>query len=70
MQIDYSSVTVLNSALNNPIEYRYLNELFTKQNYSIVVIFTGPQIRVLNGKLFFLFLNQNMCCGYSKEPSQ
>ena len=21
-------------------------------------------------KLIFLFLNQNICCGYSKEPSQ
>ena len=25
----------------------------------------GPQ-----SKLFFLFLNQNICCGYLKEPSQ
>ena len=31
---------------------------------------TGLQIRVHTGKLFFLFLNQNICCGYSKEPSQ
>ena len=29
----------------------------------------GPQIRVRNRKLFSLFLNQNICCGYSKEPS-
>ena len=28
------------------------------------------QIRVCYEKLFFLFLNQNICCGYSKEPSQ
>ena len=21
-------------------------------------------------KIFFLFLNQNICCGYSKEPSR
>ena len=28
------------------------------------------QIRVRTGKLFFLFLNQNIYCGYSKEPSQ
>ena len=26
--------------------------------------------RVRTGKLFFLFLNQKICCGYSKEPSQ
>ena len=31
---------------------------------------SGPQIRVRNGKLFFLFRNQNICCGYSKEPSR
>ena len=29
-----------------------------------------PQIRMRNRKLFFLFLNQNICCGYSKEPSR
>ena len=23
-----------------------------------------------NKKIIFLFLNQNICCGYSKEPSQ
>ena len=28
----------------------------------------GPQMRVRNWKLFFLFLNQNICCGYSKVP--
>ena len=26
--------------------------------------------RVCNWKLFFIFLNQNICYGYSKEPSQ
>ena len=30
----------------------------------------GLQIRVRIGKLFSLFLIQNICCGYSKEPSQ
>ena len=34
------------------------------------VIMPGLQRRVRNRKLFFLFLNQNRCCGYSKEPSQ
>ena len=27
-------------------------------------------VRVRNENLIFLFLNQNICCGYSKEPSQ
>ena len=31
---------------------------------------SGLQIRVRTGKLFFLLLNQNICCGYSKELSQ
>ena len=31
---------------------------------------TGLQKKVRTGKLFFLFLNQDICCGYSEEPSQ
>ena len=31
---------------------------------------TGLQTRVGIGKLFSSFLIQNICCGYSKEPSQ
>ena len=31
---------------------------------------TGLQIRVCIEKLFSLFLVQNICCEYSKEPSQ
>ena len=27
-------------------------------------------LRVRNENLIFLFLKQNICCGYSKEPSQ
>ena len=30
----------------------------------------GLKLRVCTKKLIFLFLNQNICCGYSKEPSQ
>ena len=30
----------------------------------------GLQIRVCNGKLVFLFLNQNIGCGYSNKTSQ
>ena len=30
----------------------------------------GLYLRVRTKKLLFLFLNQNICCGYSKEPSQ
>ena len=31
---------------------------------------TGLKLRVRNKNLIFLFLNQNICCGYSKELSQ
>ena len=27
------------------------------------------EVKVCNENLTFLFLNQNICCGYSKEPS-
>ena len=33
-------------------------------------LLSGPQIRVRNEKLFFLYPIQNIHCGYSKEPSQ
>ena len=30
----------------------------------------GLQIKVCNKKINFLFINQNICCRCSKEPSQ
>ena len=32
--------------------------------------YTGLKLRVHTNKIIFSFLNQNICCGYSKEPSQ
>ena len=29
-----------------------------------------PLVKSAYKKIAFLFLNQNICCGYSKEPSQ
>ena len=34
------------------------------------IINAGLQLRVRKENLILLFLNLNMCCGYSKEPSQ
>ena len=31
---------------------------------------SGLKLRVRTKNLIFLFLSQNICCGYSKEPSQ
>ena len=30
----------------------------------------APRSECVTEKYFFLFLNQNICCGYSKEPSR
>ena len=30
----------------------------------------GLKLRVRNRKIIFLFLTQNICCAFSKEPSQ
>ena len=29
-----------------------------------------PLVKSVSQQNIFLFLNQNICCGYSKEPSQ
>ena len=33
------------------------------------LVYIGLNLRVHNRKIIFLFLYQNICCGYSKEPS-
>ena len=43
---------------------------FNFLNHILLLLLSGLQIRVHIGKLFSLFLIQNICCGYSKEPSQ
>ena len=35
----------------------------------VSLTFTGLQLRVRTRKIIFLFLNRNICCGCSKEPS-
>ena len=43
---------------------------FNFLNHILLLLLSGLQIRVCIGKLFSLFLIQNICCGYSKELSQ
>ena len=51
----------------------YEHEIYRKWHFStnknkVNRLLPGLQLRVRN--LFFLFLNQNICCGNSKEPSE
>ena len=46
------------------------NEFFLLVSEPKLAGSSGPQIRERISKLFFLFLNQNICCRYSKELSQ
>ena len=39
---------------------------FVQNNFPVI----SQLIWVRTKKIFFLFLSQNICCGYSKEPSQ
>ena len=51
---------------NNTMDKQSIfNKLIAKPERS-----PGLQIRVRIVKIFSLFLNQNICCGYSKELSQ
>ena len=44
--------------------------LYLSGNRKIYLKSTDPQIREQNGKLFFFYLDKNICCGCSKEPSE
>ena len=36
----------------------------------VLKVGSGLKLRVCNRKMIFLFLIQNLCCGYSKESSE
>ena len=48
----------------------HLEKKINSINRLIQYLTSGLELRVCNENLIFLFLNQNICCGYSKEPSQ
>ena len=58
--------------LNLPVDNQNNKVKFHKchVNDHVSKSLSGLQIRVRTGKLFFLLLNQYICCGYSKETSQ
>ena len=61
-----SNLTMCQEKHKLPIRQPTLKWISNKKKLCL----SGPQIRVRNWKLFFLFLNQNICCGYSNEPSR
>ena len=67
----WDSVHVPQKPVSSNTESSSIIEILYVVNFTFHIVSNkaGPQIRVGNGKLFFLFLNQNICCGYSKEPS-
>ena len=58
-------------AIVENLKHEYIHNLALRSSTgNIIGPGTGLQIRVRIGKLFSLFLIQNICCGYSKELSQ
>ena len=61
--------------MHGPVTRKLVNESHSKlirfciNFFSVYLFISGLQIRVRTGKLIFLFLNQNICCGYSMRRS-
>ena len=55
----------------NDLRFIFFKIAFYFVNIMVVLnMKPGLLLRVCNENLIFLFLNQNICCGYSKEPSR
>ena len=58
---------VHDSLTQSDVKYALGKKTHTKFSF---IHYSGLKLRVRNEKLIFLFLNQNIGCWYSKEPSQ
>ena len=75
----HSSTGLGSSAFSTELEV-YIFTMYTSKNkislflqpiyVQLTKVKSGLQISMRIGELFSLFLIQNICCGYSKEPSQ
>ena len=65
-----SIIAQISMSLTNFCRNVKRNSRTTNANWDSLRSKSGLQINVRNWKLFFLFLNQNICCECSKEPSQ
>ena len=53
------------------LSHHLRDALIIKINQLVNDSVTSPfRVKSVYQKIFFFFLNQNICCGYSKEPSQ
>ena len=53
-----------------PVNYFVSSVALQRERENELFACSELETRVRNSKLTYLFLRQNMCCGYSKEPSQ
>ena len=63
-------MSIMKSVALASILMGFIHTVQSRRVSFIIIILAGLQIRVCTGMLFFLLLNQNICCGYYKEPSQ
>ena len=53
-----------------PVNYIVSSIALQRERENELIACSELETRVRNYKLTYLFLRQNMCCGFSKEPSQ
>ena len=61
-----------NNGLKNWTDFKMFLLYVKKHHYTLLENKSRPLGKSVSLllKLYFLFLNQNICCGYSKEPSR
>ena len=64
----HRDVRVTGTIEGNPGDLSSHEQTYKKVLISIII--EGPLVKSVYQKIIFLFLNQNICCGHSKEPSQ
>ena len=61
LEIRFIVTTYLNSTFTNDLKRKYFfSKMFIVTDYAA--------LKVHKEKIIFFILNQNICCGYSKEP--
>ena len=66
----YNQIRHLTQDTNGKVTNSQLRQNNSRRRKSLQASKDRPLVKSAYQKLTFLFLNQNICCGYSKEPSQ